>query len=780
MVQSVSRLDNLKTLRVANIDSALAAAFMSLLGGAYLVKFVQYLGGDMNKGRLDMMIALFTAIPSLVGLLQIPGAIWGRRYPYYKGFIGPGGAIWRFLYIPIAILPSLHLPNVVAITLVILCVGVASASVQIVSPIYNDWMAEMVPANSRGWFFSRRNAMQAWVGALAAFGGGFLFDELGKATNPQVTYTVIFTLGIVFGLVSLVYFYRMKDIPRPDVMQVGFVESIRNMQVPFKNREFRKTLVFFSVFLIASSFAGNLWSAYAFETLKMGMTAFQVSAICHAAGNISAIRMWGFLSDKYGNKPVMVLLIAGISLTPFPWMICQPNQDVFNAVVLGITHIIAGMCWGGISVCQFNLLLATSPEEGRANYLGAGMAMQSLMGAVGPLLGAEVMSQLRHQVPAATAFHAIFAITAVLRVCSILVLLRVHESGSVSVKGTFTELAKMSPRGYMALRQMKGSSDATVRGAAIDSAADVQFDIARDEVIRALHDPSPRLRRKAARALSSLRGGEASGALIEMLLEHPDLAEEEMLETLGQLENPDAEPVLIEYLGSPRPLLRRAAARALGNLGGPQAGEALKGAAQSNLDPDLRRAALQGLRELEFMGAESEIAEACLDPHPSVRIAAAEAIEALTIRSATPKLRASLSRFSDEACSEIAYALGAVGDETDLVLILQEARRSTSDITRWRCLLGVAKCLGCETIAYRLMLQEGMARDSLAARLLRESHAPNEVFRSFDLFTRDEEFQALRALAKFDAGLEPLVQNPVEDLYLVALAKVISNLNTRV
>src|SRR6185369_7392917 len=82
-------------------------------------------------------------------------------------------------------------------------------------------------------------------------------------------------------------------------------------------------------------------------------------------------------------------------------------------------------------------------------------------------------------------------------------------------------------------------------------------------------------------------------------------------------------------------------------------------------------------------------------------------------------LRESLGRFQDEASAEIAYALGAVGTEDDIPLILNEAARSVSVITRRRCLLGVARLLGVERESYRLMLAEGMVRDTMLQQMVR-------------------------------------------------------------
>lgn len=763
MSANVSRLDNLRTLRVANIDAALAAAFMSLVSGAYIVKFIQFLGGG------DAWIGVFTAIPSLIGLLQIPGAIWGRSFPFYKRFIAPGGITWRLMYIPLVAVPFLPIPHTAGLFLVLACVSLGSVAIQLVSPIYNDWLAEMIPANSRGWFFSRRNAMQAAVGSVAALAGGLITDGFNRAGKESEGFAVIFALGVVFAGISQIYFNKMTDLVRENPIKSNLKEGVVAMGTPFRDREFRRTLIFLTAFTIASGFAGNLFGAYAFETLKMSMTALQITAICHAVGNIASIRMWGFFGDKYGNKPVLAILTVGIAITPLPWIFCRPGDDVFNAVILGIGHILAGICWGGISVCQFNLLLATARDDDRANYIGAGMALQALMGAVAPLLGAVVMAGLRPQLGAALAYHWIFILTMVMRALSILFLQGVKETGSMSIRGTLQELSKISPSGIIAMRTMTRTGDESTRQEAIAAVGSSHFEIARDEIIKALHDPSPRVRRQASAALAEIGGAGAVDALLHVLRDHPDLVEEEPIEALGQLGQESAIPVLATYLLSPRPLVRRATARAIGQIGGDEGAELLRKAAGQSGDLDLRRAALQGLRFLEYRAAEAEIADALLDPHPSVRVAAAEAVSEMELRSAAPNLRAGLARFTDEAGSELAYALGCVGDQGDIAAILTEARRGVSMITRRRCLLGVARLLGVEPDVYRLLLIEGMARDTALVQLLEsELKRDRSLHRALDLYTREREEEALRVLEYRGPAFAALADHPVQESFLVA------------
>ena len=48
-------------------------------------------------------------------------------------------------------------------------------------------------------------------------------------------------------------------------------------------------------------------AAFAIEELNISFTLLQLIAVMHALGTIRFVKTWGFLADKYGNKPILVL-----------------------------------------------------------------------------------------------------------------------------------------------------------------------------------------------------------------------------------------------------------------------------------------------------------------------------------------------------------------------------------------------------------------------------------------------------------------------------------------
>jgi len=187
-----------------------------------------------------------------------------------------------------------------------------------VNSTYNDWLAELVPANSARLVFLRRNAIAAGVGAAVGLLGGLLLDSLKTSGKEEVGYAVVFGLGVVCAAVSMVFFMRMRDLERQTVQRQSLREGLKTFVAPFRHRNFRKVLIFLAIFFVGQTFAGNLYAAYALETLHMPFFWIQACTMMQALGTVASAGLWGFLADRYGNKPCLILAGVGIALNPSP------------------------------------------------------------------------------------------------------------------------------------------------------------------------------------------------------------------------------------------------------------------------------------------------------------------------------------------------------------------------------------------------------------------------------------------------------------------------------
>ncbi|MEX2242634.1 MAG: MFS transporter [Fimbriimonadaceae bacterium] len=760
-----NRLDSLRNLQVANWDVAFATAFATLVTGNFLIGYIDYFGGG------DYWIGLITAVPSFIGLVQVPGAIWGRSFPFYKKFIAPGGWVWRLLYIPLVFLPFMPLPGEAKLSLLLLCIGVAAAAIQAVNPIYNDWLAKLVPSTSRGWYFSRRTLVATAVGMVAGLAGGLALDAFRDVGQEGTGFSVVFGAGVVCAMVSMVFFLRMRETVREDPVRVSMRESVRSMARPWQDKNFRLLLIFSGLFMASQTYAGGFFSLFAIKVLEINFTLLQLIAVMHALGTIAFVRTWGYLADKYGNKPILVLTTIGTVITPGVWLVCVPGADLRNAVILLVFHIYNGVVWSGVTVTQLNLYMSTAEERDRSSYLGAALTTTAVIGGLAPILGSMTMDLLRGPLGAEMAFKTLFVIVIGMRVVSVFLLTGVREEGAVSIRQTIRQMRQVSLSGMRARSALSSSADAERRLLAIKVVGRKKFSMATAELRKALTDPSPRIRRGAALALAQLGGDEAADALITHIIEHPELLDEDVVEALSRLPSERTEPILLELLKDPRSILRRSAAKTLGRLGSRAAVPHLILAAQEMDDIEMRRAALQALRHLEAREAEPVIADALLDTHPSVRIAAAEAVSELHLVRTAERVRAALLQTEDEALPEVAYALGCVGSASDVPLIVAAARKCHSPTTRRRCLLGIARLLGVEQPAYRLLILDGFERDTRMLEALKDVRRSDTVLReSLDRYSSGDEGGAIALLAA-NCGIPELwslADQPVEESFIVA------------
>lgn len=769
MALNQNRLENLANLRIANADGAFATAFASLSAGAILIGFVKFLGGsDIWIGAL----AALSGSPSVFGLLQIPGAVLGRRSASYKRFVTPWGNIWRLLYLPLVALPLAPIDNQLKLSILIVCVSVATAATLFVNSTYNEWLAELVPPSSRGWFYSRRTAITTLFGAVAALIGGVIVDEFKARGQEALGFTAVFALGSAFSFVSLFFYYRMAETPRPVVVRQNLGEALKDLSKPLVDRNYLSVLIFLSGVTFAQQFAGNFFTAFALESLGLPFTILTLAGVTQALGTVAASPLFGFLSDKYGNKPILFLGALCTVVTPVMWLLCYPGQTAHNAAVLLPISMFVGVVWAAVNLTQFNIVLATSPPADRAGYLGVALTAQNVMGFIAPLAGAAAMSYLRaHSADATQAYKLLFGVTMALRFVAVFALAPVDEPGAFRIRTTLRHISRITPRGVRAMRTLTQSGDVTTREQAIRSVVQSNLSMAGDELIKALHDPSPRIRRQAAAGLARLRDPNAAEALLHQLVDHPDLVEEETIDALGQLAGRDAIGPVTRLLKDPRSVIRRAAVRALGRIGDLSALPALAEAARTG-DPDMKRASLQALRTLCADCEPDVFSEALLDPAPSVRIAASEGVAELQLCSAAENARKSIELFQDEATSEVSYALGAIGSDEDIPLILQVAKQCVSMITRRRCLLAIARILGVEKPCYRLLLLEGMSRDAalldMTRPLVRRS---KKISEGVEMYSSGDEAGALATVANSlkQPILRYMAREPVEELFVVVI-----------
>lgn len=734
-----NRLERYHALRNANLDMAFATVFGALVAGSFLQEFIRQLTSD------DRIRAWLSALPAILGILMIPGSVLGERQRNYKSFVAIGGLLWRLFWIPVVFLPLLP-PSWPRLEILFACIVLQAVSIFTINATYNQWLSQLVPESHRGWYFSRRFALGIVVGAVVGFPTSLFADVMRESGMTNVGLSIIFAVGVVCGLISYMFYLRMPSTERTSVASGTMVESLRSLGAPFSHRPFRRLFVFLVVFTVAQVIGGPFFFYYGREVLELRLIDLTIIGSFMAAASLASAPMWGFLSDKYGNKPVLFVSGALLALGPLAWTITSPGAHVWNYTVLIVGHIAAGLAWTGVQSGQFSFTLAVAKPEHRAQAIGLTQALGAVVGGLAPMASGVWLEFSKGIFDEPTGYTILFGVNSLLRVVSVLFLFGIVDPTSHSIRTFIKQVASVRPTGVLAMKKLSQSAEASERQLAIQRIGEAGMMLAESELVKLLKDPSPRVRREAAVALATVGGKEAASALIDLVESHPYLVEEEMVDALGASGDPTAVEALIKLLENPSSALRRASARALGKLGDERALESLIGAADHPGDAELRRASIQALRTIGNPRCEEVLVKRLEDPYPSVRIAAAEAIAELDLRGGAPVLRKLLQNELDDSAAEFAYALGRVGNDEDAALILQAANQMTSVTARRRCLLGAAYRFGVEAEFYRLILQDSMGLDKELVQIARGGDS--DFTTALTKFHQGQEAEAIRVLAE--------------------------------
>jgi hypothetical protein len=173
--------------------------------------------------------------------------------------------------------------------------------------------------------------------------------------------------------------------------------------------------------------------------LRTGFLIVAAHGIGVAAVRIASARLWGHAVDRIGAGPVLVFCSFGISAVPVTWFFITPERlwpIAFDAVF-------AGFLWAGHGIAAFDLSIGLAPRAARPFYLGA----FATAGGLGFGLASILAGQLASLVPAHfvlageawTSLHVLFLLSAMGRLASAGLSLRLHDPGA---RGDVRELVR--------------------------------------------------------------------------------------------------------------------------------------------------------------------------------------------------------------------------------------------------------------------------------------------------------------------------------------------------
>jgi HEAT repeat protein/Na+/melibiose symporter-like transporter len=563
-----SKLSNIEKLRgvpwfvAHNGFNSVFCAFTFI--GSIFILFLNELGFD--KSRIGFLMSLFPFC-GLIALLAAPSV---ARFGYKRTVLiclGLRKLVFGLLLLTPWVLSRYGGDKAFLwIAGILFCFAVLRAVAE--TGVY-PWQQEFIPDYLRGKVSAFCTILSTGVNILAVLFASYIISHYTSWGLNR--YTFLIAVGLICGLISVCCFYFIpggESQPAQKIDGTYFRGMIRSLS----DRNYRTFLFGMAMVMLGIS---GLAFAPLFLKEQIGLTAGQVIFIDigSLAGGLISCYMWGWASDRFGSKPVMITGPCLSVLIPILWFLIPRHDPHVFYIAIAIAFF-SGMAIMGWTIGSMRYLYVNAvPRAGLTTYMAVFYAWIGLVGGIGPFLIGPFLDWCRRvhgEVGIFTIdpFTPLLGVVLVSFLVGLVVLNRVRADGALPVKrfwGMF-----MQGNVFVAMESMIRYSRARDESARVQQTqrlGDSKNPLTARELIEALNDPSFNVRFEAVIAISRMP---ATPELVDALLlvlagSEPDLGIAAAW-ALGKLGDRSAILPLQEMLLSEYRLLAIHSARALAKL----------------------------------------------------------------------------------------------------------------------------------------------------------------------------------------------------------------------
>ena len=401
MNTALTPTDLQRALRLSLAEGS-AWALMVGLAETYFIAVGVFLGAT------PLQLGLVVALPLALGGVGPLGALGLLRVGVRRRSLAAAGvAVQVVVLVGLAWRLGTGRLQVVELIAAICCYQAVG---QAAGTAWSSWYGDLVPAATRGTWFSQRNRLVYLTTCVGLTGGGLVMHHLapGGTAGPESAraFALLMTCAALARVVSGVLLWAA-----PEPAFIGLLTRQRALQAAGTRRGGRalRILGLVAVFHFTVYWASPFFSPFLFKDLHFTYLQYMGVTLCVIVIKALVGTSWGHLVDRRGPRPVFLASMMLIALVPLPWV----WANGLPLVVLG--QALSGAAWSGFEVGYLTLLLENSRSRERP-YL---FALQSLGNGWMQLAGVMFASLVI--MPRVGGYRDVFAISAAGRLAVVLV-----------------------------------------------------------------------------------------------------------------------------------------------------------------------------------------------------------------------------------------------------------------------------------------------------------------------------------------------------------------------
>lgn len=373
----------LRTTLASSQKEAVASAVMTASGDNFFNAFAIHLQASA------MQLSSLTALPQFIGAAMQVASVSLAHFIPRKNLVVVTAAFQSLVMLGLALLSAAAWYGLPGVRWLIVLAIFYHACLNIIQPHWRAWMGSLVPAQRRGVFFATRARLSMAMSLFTYLAGGGLLTFSERFESAWLGFSCIFFAAGLGRALSAKYFGDMHDPdPHPHMSEPEVLRStLHHCRLAVGDRTFRQYSLFVAGMQGMVAISAPFFAVYMLEVLHFSYFEYALNSMASIVMQFLTLGWWGRVSDRYGNRLVMMITSLILPVLPILWLVSG------NFYYLIVIQLLSGLGWSGFNLSTANYLYDIRPHRSNfALYAALQSSSCASLVFVGALFGGFVAS----------------------------------------------------------------------------------------------------------------------------------------------------------------------------------------------------------------------------------------------------------------------------------------------------------------------------------------------------------------------------------------------------